>query len=35
MKTERIRVLYGFTNRYILSDEKTGDCAVIDPGGAP
>lgn len=35
MKTELIRVLFGFTNCYVISDERSGGCAVIDPGGNP
>lgn len=33
MKTELIKVLFGLTNCYVISDEQSGDCAVIDPGG--
>lgn len=33
MKIERIGVLYGTTNCYIVSDEKSGKCAAVDPGG--
>jgi len=33
MKTQRIEVLYGFTNCYVISEEESGLCAVVDPGG--
>ena len=33
MNIELIGVRYGTTNCYIVSDEKSGKCAIVDPGG--
>lgn len=32
MTIEKIKVLYGFTNCYVIADEQSGECAVVDPG---